>query len=298
MLVVNVPLVLTLWLGGFMLAGARWLRRPRLEFAAVTALSVWACLGAAFGQSAQVWSPALALAILYIGIVGLTRYRDRLVRVLASGRTQAIVFLGLGPALTIGWLRQQEPNFESIPVPLARAAVTTLAEPVATGQLAYTDQSRSIPLCIRPADEVTSEQIARTEHKLGNLHSMNLIRAGEADPTSNCHGWVFTTGRYWLKNEFIETILADNGYETVEIPQVSDVILYRDKSGKVSHTGVVRLITDDQVLIESKWGLLGRFIHPPAEQPYGESWSYQRSARTGHLLRSLESAQPSVQSTD
>ena len=37
--------------------------------------------------------------------------------------------------------------------------------------------------------------------------------------------------------------------------------------------------------IESKWGNVGRFMHPVAEQPYGETWSFYRSPRRGHLIR-------------
>jgi hypothetical protein len=42
--------------------------------------------------------------------------------------------------------------------------------------------------------------------------------------------------------------------------------------------------------VESKWGWLGRYLHPPAAQRYGTLWTFHRSDRTGHRLRGLEDA--------
>ena len=39
------------------------------------------------------------------------------------------------------------------------------------------------------------------------------------------------------------------------------------------------------VLIESKWGFLGRFLHEPKNQCYSQDFAYYRSPRQGHLLR-------------
>src|SRR5205807_1160464 len=83
--------------------------------------------------------------------------------------------------------------------------------------------------------------------------------AAPPDATSNCHGWVFTGGRYWVKGGAVEDILRDNGYRTVEDPRPGDLVVYRDDQGAVSHTGVVSSVgADGLVLVESKWSWLGR----------------------------------------
>jgi len=54
----------------------------------------------------------------------------------------------------------------------------------------------------------------------------------------------------------------------------------------VIHTGLVRFVDDDGViLIESKWGPLGVYLHPPEAQPWGHDFTFYRSPRPGHLLR-------------
>lgn len=112
-----------------------------------------------------------------------------------------------------------------------------------------------------------------------------------SDPTfeTNCHGWVFTGGRYWLLSEEVQQILDDNGYEIVTTPRAGDLIVYRDSvSNAVLHTGIVSSVTaDGKVLIESKWGKMGRFLHHPEDQKYSTTWQFQRSSRPGHLLRNL-----------
>ena len=39
-----------------------------------------------------------------------------------------------------------------------------------------------------------------------------------------------------------------------------------------------------KVVIESKWGCLGCYLHPPEGQRYSTSWRYYRSPRKGHFL--------------
>jgi hypothetical protein len=78
-------------------------------------------------------------------------------------------------------------------------------------------------------------------------------------------------------------ILEDNGYEVVESPQVGDVVVYRDKTGAIIHTGLVRTLEDGQVWIESKWGIRNRFIHRPQALPL--VIGYYRTSRNPEWLR-------------
>lgn len=95
-----------------------------------------------------------------------------------------------------------------------------------------------------------------------------VIQVAPADWSYNCHGWVFTGGHYLLPDGDVEPILRDNGYTPVEQPAVGDVAVYRDERGDVCHTGRVWAVGEGgQVLLESKWAYMGRYLHPPDATP-------------------------------
>ena len=119
-----------------------------------------------------------------------------------------------------------------------------------------------------------------------------VIRIAKPDGDFNCHGWTFTGGKYGVPSDCVDMILADNGYVNILHPQAGDLVVYRDEVRQVTHSGVVRVATpEDLVLIESKWGPLGIYLHMPESSPYGHYVRYYRSAaRGGHLLRLSEAA--------
>ena len=83
------------------------------------------------------------------------------------------------------------------------------------------------------------------------------------------------------------TILADNGYVVVDEPREGDIVIYRDGLGQVQHTGLVRFVgTDGLVLVESKWGSLGIYLHTPKEQPYGEFFNFSPQFPSGPRVAS------------
>ena len=90
----------------------------------------------------------------------------------------------------------------------------------AAGPGALTDAGRPVPLwqplTARAAAEVTDTE-RRTLDAISHLGRM--IRTGPADEMANCHGWVFTGGRYWVSPEGVDAILADNGYRPVSDPR-------------------------------------------------------------------------------
>jgi hypothetical protein len=60
-----------------------------------------------------------------------------------------------------------------------------------------------------------------------------------------------------------------DGYRPVPHPEEGDLAAFRDAGGAIAHTGVVRLAdADGLVLIESKWGSLGRYVHTATDHPY------------------------------
>jgi hypothetical protein len=156
----------------------------------------------------------------------------------------------------------------------------------ATGPRAETDLGRPIDLFHYndlPMPEAVEESMLEAER-----FTREVIRVEGPDTTSNCHGWVFTRGAFGVASEQVDTILADNGYVPVERAQAGDLVIYRDDSGLPRHTGVVRFMGDEGlVLVESKWGPLGTFLHTPETQPYGNQFGFWRSPRLGHRIRML-----------
>lgn len=117
-----------------------------------------------------------------------------------------------------------------------------------------------------------------------------IVATAEQSP-SNCHGWVFTGGRFQIAGGDVATILEDNGYTAVTAPRPDDLIVYRNPSGTIIHTGLVKAVgTDGFVLVESKWGPLDIYWHTPYEQTYSQRFEYWRSRRDGHGLTVLTPA--------
>jgi hypothetical protein len=63
------------------------------------------------------------------------------------------------------------------------------------------------------------------------------------------------------------------------------VIIYYLSGDVVAHAGLVSgVLHDGTVLIESKWGIEGRYLHRPEDQPYSETFAYYRSSRDGNEI--------------
>jgi hypothetical protein len=72
------------------------------------------------------------------------------------------------------------------------------------------------------------------------------------------------------------------------VPRPLDLAIYRDAKGEVAHIGIVRAIRPEVILIESKWGWGGLFLHPHEAHPYAPATCvFYRSERAGHLLQGL-----------
>jgi hypothetical protein len=110
-----------------------------------------------------------------------------------------------------------------------------------------------------------------------------LARTGEPFPGSNCHGWVFTGGRFGIQDAHVATILKENRYSIVSDAQEGDLAIYR-VNGRIKHTGIVR-IRSGRTFVESKWGPFGVFLHTPAS--HTGSCAFYRSSRSGHALALL-----------
>jgi hypothetical protein len=155
--------------------------------------------------------------------------------------------------------------------------------------VAQTDAGRQVPLYIAAEDDGPRELSAThlRERKL----EQRLIQTGPASNETNCHGWVFAAGRHWVRGAFVPFILEDNGYSPVSAPAAGDLAVFRDASNQVSHSAIVRSASDGVILLESKWGRAGRYVHSPDDHIYrGASCTYYRTDRGSHRLRGLANA--------
>lgn len=113
-----------------------------------------------------------------------------------------------------------------------------------------------------------------------------VIRTALPDRSYNCHGWIFTRNHCYIPDWAVDSILKDNGYMAVDFPAAGDLVVYRNDLGVAFHTAQVWAIGDDgQILLESKWGWMGRYLHRPEQSPYGSKWTFYHSRRHGHVLR-------------
>ena len=154
---------------------------------------------------------------------------------------------------------------------------------------AKTDRGSKVVLQ-EPLDPKSGDELNDIEQRMLKSTPVQnqLIRHQSASDNTNCHGWVFTGGRYWVRSVEVESILAENEYKVVSQPQPGDLVIYRDQQ-EVSHSGIVRYVTVGlPVMVEGKWGTTGVYLHAVDQSCYGKHFTYYRSPRPGHLLAGLD----------
>jgi hypothetical protein len=296
-----VRLVGALCLGGTLLGLVGLLTRGRQGIARhVAGLGFCAllagCAAAAWwaGLSPTAWAPLLALAAVYLALhAGHAPPVQRLAAaVLLPARGPGLwwcVPLIASPLLAV-WLCLRA-------VALAESDVPALRPNDCLGRSGWeeapvasaTDSGRHIPVYRLPGDVVADPERFLTDRNIVTELAGKLIRVAPPDAACNCHGWVWAEGRFWVDGGDVDTILHDNGYEDVTEPHVGDVIAYHDAKWHVIHSGVVRVAEPSLVLVESKLGPLGRYLHRPEELTYGDRFTYHRSPhRKGHALAGLD----------
>lgn len=114
-----------------------------------------------------------------------------------------------------------------------------------------------------------------------------VIHRSPADDESNCHGWVFTGGKYWVVSSDVMTIVTQNGYRRVRVPMPGDLVVYKRDDGSISHTGIVRSV-GAVTMVESKWGWMGVYLHAVESSCYGTNYTYYHNpTRSGHQFAQL-----------
>jgi hypothetical protein len=278
-------------------------RRLCLALGLAAALSAGLAAWAPFPEPlVPLRSPLLALAVVSAACCAVAsphapRLTTSALAVAGRHRTQGAALLGACPLLLFGgfWLTEREGE-EPVParrlVPFDAAAEPRQQEEHA----AWTDQgTRLTVLEVTPHAALPAAAAAEMCLLESQGLDLRLIRTGPPDGRSNCHGWVYTGGRYFVEGREVATILRDNDYHIVSAPQAGDLVIYRDREGNIMHSAVVRGILDGGVvMLESKWGPLGRFLHRPEDYAFCDHWTYYRSPRAGHLLHNLGDAPPAA----
>jgi hypothetical protein len=147
------------------------------------------------------------------------------------------------------------------------------------------------PIEARPADALL---VSERDFLGRSAHRDVILRRSPPDDVTNCHGWVFAGGRFWVGGSQVGLILKENGYYEVSDPRPGDLVVYRG-SGQVSHSAVVRYVTPGMpVLVEGKWGCIGVYLHPVERSTYGLDFTYHRSPRAGHTLVGVADRNPAT----
>jgi hypothetical protein len=160
---------------------------------------------------------------------------------------------------------------------------------------AYTDLGTRLSVFLRDITEERFQQyVMQSRAAVASIAEQSITRAAP-QPSTNCHGWVFTDGKYILRSADVQTVLNENGYLKVESPQDNDVVIYRDSAGRIIHSGLVRsVLSDGSVLIESKWGFASTYIHMAVNQPYSSDFSYYHTPRGSHTIQISAVPEPSM----
>jgi hypothetical protein len=278
-------------------ARVRWAVSTAALFGTLTAAAVWQ----EQFSFARVWSAA-GVALVATALFGspLAVASARLVATIRRRRAitwGSVVLAGVG--ITVAAAARFEAEDQSLADRQSREMERLLSgAPLETPPdvAVATDRGRRILVkaLAGPGGDGLSDQVAVVLRD--TRLAPHVIHRSAADDGSNCHGWVFTAGRYWVGGDSVDLVIADNGYEAVREPQPGDLVVYRD--GKtVRHTAVVRYVTPGMpVLVEGKWGRMGVFLHPAERSVYGTEWTFYRSRRAGgHLLAGVTSPdQPSA----
>jgi len=244
------------------------------------------------------WIPPYALGVLVLitgisgpaaGLYGIVRARSNRARVLWS----ALIPMGSFAALALGYLANGEAALIDLHVGVRD---DHLLVPVAHIR-ALTDQGHVIPLrqaAHPPEPGLFARLQASLPERAGVFERVLLTTPVWQD--CNCHGWIFTGGRFFIASEDVPDILTDNGYYPVTDPCPGDLAVYHYGDGHIAHTGLVYNAAGaaggGKVEVQSKWGIMGGvYRHASHVHPYQTcQCTFYRSPRPGHLLRGLDAA--------
>ena len=258
--------------------GSTTLARRAPGFFAVILAILAVVLAFSSGSPWLAWGcGGLASLVLLAWPISFEITRERLLS-LVSAKSVWIVVLGLS-LVASRYLASQV--LKSLDEQEEAAAVDLEDVPILSAQ-AVTDKGRSVPLFHFKVHSSAAEAerfIHADEKELSQF-----IRLCDASPTANCHGWVFTSGQYGIRDPEIAGILTDNAYAEAAEAREGDLAIYAIDN-HITHSGVVRVVNKQgPVLVESKWGPFGVYLHAVEQQPFPGKCKFYRSSRRDHLL--------------
>ena len=129
-----------------------------------------------------------------------------------------------------------------------------------------------IPNVRRPEDppEIRRSAIEMFKHDHPNAKLRSL------SSVYNCVGHIFAARRTHVSSEHLPTILEKDGYSRIDDVQklwVGDVVVYENAEGETTHVGQVVEIQPNlhdgsrNVVILSKWGTYGEYMHEVSDVP-------------------------------
>ena len=181
------------------------------------------------------------------------------------------------------WQRLNEHQMDRDFSVYEHAPGTIVAE---TKSVAFTKTGSTVQLYRLEADPEDFSRFAASVREHNSRVAEPIIDVEEPSKDYNCHGWVFTGGKHFLRGCDVDLILKDNGYQAISQPKENDIVIYRCADGRILHTGLVRVVlVDGTILIESKWGAAGRYLHRPENQPYSTLFEYYRGCSASHLIQ-------------
>ncbi len=283
---------------GLLLGGVANLLLARAAVWTRVAAAAGACTVAAGGAWAIVESeraPLVAGGAVAVGLAlaGLGPWATTLAA--SAARRPLVRWGGLalaGVGVALGAVVWHEAAHEAV-VARSEFDLATITErpPTRTSDIpAATDRGSRVTV-LEATDPRARAELAALENRFLDINQIGnlVIRRQPADDRSNCHGWVFTGGRYWVSGSEVEAILSDNGYQAVTDPRPGDLIVYRNKDGAVAHTALVRYVSAGMpVLVEGKWGATGVYLHGATDSLYGTAFTYYRADRASHVLAGLD----------
>ena len=151
-----------------------------------------------------------------------------------------------------------------------------------------TDAGTPVPVYSATVQRPPTEIIEYEKNILSGFEWENrVIHRSPADDESNCHGWVFTGGKYWVLGGDVLTIIKQNGYRPIRVPFPGNLVVYKRDDGSVTHTGIVRSV-GAVTMVESKWGWMGVYLHAVESSCYGTNYTfYYNPTRSGHQFAQL-----------
>lgn len=105
------------------------------------------------------------------------------------------------------------------------------------------------------------------------------------DPTKayDCHGFTFKSKKMRIYNEDVDKIIKDQDWKLTDDGKhkKGHIIIYRDKAGKVTHSGFIEEVGADGNVtkVRSKWGASGEYVHDVKDVP--SSYGTKTEIRNG-----------------